>query len=140
MCSGQTRLICCRAGFVASFLRNKYDFPGGFACFKELVNLGRLAQRIFRDFEFQFTFAKGGDTVLVSAAGGPLGTSPFNWQVLSLSHQAMRYRPPSTTIACPVINAASSLVRNEIAPVMSLGSPSRLIACCSHVERFCSSD
>ena len=39
----------------------------------------------------------------------------------------MRYWPPSTTIACPVINAASSLVKNTTAPVTSSGSPSRLI-------------
>ena len=38
-----------------------------------------------------------------------------------------------------VINEASSLVKNRIAPVMSSGSPSRLIACCSHVARFISS-
>src|SRR5579864_658570 len=38
-------------------LRNEYDFPGGFACFKELVNLGRLGQRIFRDFDLQLACA-----------------------------------------------------------------------------------
>ena len=45
-----------------------------------------------------------------------------------------------TTIACPVIKAASLLVRNKTAPVISPGSPNRLMACCSQVERFCSSD
>src|SRR5580698_8538056 len=34
----------------------------------------------------------------------------------------MRYWPPSTTIACPVMNAASSLVKNRTAPVTSPGS------------------
>src|SRR5208282_2675744 len=34
-----------------SVLRNEYEFPGGLACFNELVNLGRFAQRIFRDFK-----------------------------------------------------------------------------------------
>jgi hypothetical protein len=40
-----------------SVLRNEYKFPGGLACFKELVNLGRFAQRIFRDFELELAFA-----------------------------------------------------------------------------------
>src|SRR6266853_5282275 len=48
--------------------------------------------------------------------------------------------PPSTTIACPVMNAASSLVKNRTAPVTSSGSSIRLMACCSQVARFWSSD
>src|ERR1700739_187100 len=43
-------------------------------------------------------------------------------------------------MVCPVINAASSLVQKRIWPVISSGSPNRLIACCSQVARFCSSD
>ena len=36
----------------------------------------------------------------------------------------------------PARNAASSFVRNKIAPVTSLGSPKCLMACCAQVERF----
>ena len=41
----------------------------------------------------------------------------------------MRYCPPSTTMAWPVMNEASSLVKKRTAPVISRGSARRLIAC-----------
>src|SRR4029077_2852620 len=40
-----------------SVLRNEYKFPGGLACFKELVNLRHFAQRIFPDFKLELAFA-----------------------------------------------------------------------------------
>ncbi len=40
-----------------------------------------------------------------------------------------RTRPPSTLSVCPVMKAASSLVRNETAPTRSSGTSTRLIAC-----------
>ena len=43
------------------------------------------------------------------------------------------YRLPSDE--CSIV-----VLKNRTAPVISSGSRSRLMACCSHVERFCSSD
>jgi hypothetical protein len=41
----------------------------------------------------------------------------------------LRTRPPSTLSVCPVIKAASSLVRNDTVPTRSAGTSGRLIAC-----------
>src|SRR6185437_7514012 len=48
--------------------------------------------------------------------------------VFQLAHQ-VRTRPPSTFSVCPVMKAASSLVRYDTVPTRSSGVSTRLIAC-----------
>lgn len=61
------------------------------------------------------------------------GLRPPSSRRSSEAPQEILYCPPSTGIACPVMNEASSLERKQIAPAMSLGSAKRLIACCCQV-------
>src|SRR5262249_47302849 len=61
--------------------------------------------------------------------GGLTGGSPGQLRTL----------PPSTLSVCPVMKAASSLVRNETVPTRSSGTSPRLIACMAATEAYSSS-